>query len=632
MKKCRILFAVVFVLLSTMANAGIQTIDEFVSPEYMCVSDNNTVYVGLSTYAGIVAFDVFHEKPVNIIAMPSPVGGLVLDETSHILFAAGRENKNVVYAFDLKKEELKHTIEVGNGPEDLVISTKNQLLFCANRFSNNVSVIDLKTNRETARIPVSREPVALALSPDENTLMVANSLPKQAAGDTFISSVISVIDVQSGIVVKNIDLPNGSFALKDLIFSKDGKFIYVSHLIGRYNVLTSQIEKGWINTNAITIIDTESMESYTTVLLDDIYKGAANPNGMIFSEDGNSLLVAVSGTHELFCIDTDSMHKKINRAKANSGLSQSVRLVSSASEKVKVFQDFSGIEQMDVLFDDIPKELGFLAADRKRIKLQGKGPAKLAVVNNKVLISSYFSDAIEVLDMDALSGGSYMIQIGNRDISTSEVRFGEMLFHDAENCFQQWQSCSSCHPGDARADGLNWDLLNDGIGNPKNTRSLLLAHQTPPAMTTGIRKDAETGVRAGFKYIQFFDAPEEYAKAVDAYLTSLEPVPSPYLQNGSLSKRAQLGKEIFEKLNCKACHSGIYFTNGAKYEIGKKGRYDKQNSWDTPTLIEIWRSAPYLHDGRYSDLADIFKQENHGIRDGISDEELDNLVEYLKSL
>ena len=45
-------------------------------------------------------------------------------------------------------------------------------------------------------------------------------------------------------------------------------------------------------------------------------------------------------------------------------------------------------------------------------------------------------------------------------------------------------------------DGLNWDLLNDGIGNPKSTKTLLYSHATPPAMISGIRADAETAVRA----------------------------------------------------------------------------------------------------------------------------------------
>ena len=79
------------------------------------------------------------------------------------------------------------------------------------------------------------------------------------------------------------------------------------------------------------------------------------------------------------------------------------------------------------------------------------------------------------------------------------VRKGEMLFNDATICFQQWQSCVSCHPGGGRLDGLNWDLVNDGIGNTKNTKSLLLAHKTPPAMIRGIRENAEAAVRAGFQ-------------------------------------------------------------------------------------------------------------------------------------
>ena len=39
------------------------------------------------------------------------------------------------------------------------------------------------------------------------------------------------------------------------------------------------------------------------------------------------------------------------------------------------------------------------------------------------------------------------------------VRRGEILFHDASDCFERWQSCASCHP-DARADGLNWDRVH----------------------------------------------------------------------------------------------------------------------------------------------------------------------------
>ncbi len=61
----------------------------------------------------------------------------------------------------------------------------------------------------------------------------------------------------------------------------------------------------------------------------------------------------------------------------------------------------------------------------------------------------------------------------------TQERQGELYFNDARLYRQGWQGCASCHP-DGRGDGLNWDLVNDGIGNPKNTKSMLWAHCTPP--------------------------------------------------------------------------------------------------------------------------------------------------------
>ncbi len=50
----------------------------------------------------------------------------------------------------------------------------------------------------------------------------------------------------------------------------------------------------------------------------------------------------------------------------------------------------------------------------------------------------------------------------------TQERKGEFYFHDAGICYQGWQSCASCHPGEGRSDALNWDLLNDA---PEITRT-----------------------------------------------------------------------------------------------------------------------------------------------------------------
>ena len=218
----------------------------------------------------------------------------------------------------------------------------------------------------------------------------------------------------------------------------------------------------------------------------------------------------------------------------------------------------------------------------------------------------------------------------NPDREEKDIHKGERYFNDASRCFQNWQSCNGCHPGGARSDGMNWDLMNDGVGNSKNCKSLLYSHPTPPSMISGIRETAEWAVRAGFRFIQFFEVSEEDAVCVDAYLKSLEAVPSPYLVNGELSEKAKEGKKVFEKLKCGECHSGVYYTDLKMHRIGEDIEFEK--GWDTPTLREVWRTAPYLFDGRAATMEEVFSVHKHGIEKKVSQKEIEALTEYVNSL
>ncbi|MGZ8899221.1 MAG: c-type cytochrome, partial [Limisphaerales bacterium] len=256
-------------------------------------------------------------------------------------------------------------------------------------------------------------------------------------------------------------------------------------------------------------------------------------------------------------------------------------------------------------------------------------------------VVNYFSDTLNAFNFTGAEGSYAAVEtraLGPR-VEPSVARKGEFYFNDASICFQGWQSCSSCHSSEGRVDGLNWDNMNDGIGNPKNAKSLLLAHQTPPSMALGVRSNASVAVRAGIKNSLFTVQPPEVARALDEYLQSLQPDPSPYLANGRLSPAAQRGEKLFfsEKIGCAECHQPPLFTDLKTHNVGTRSRYDKPtNRFDTPTLVEIWRSAPYLHDGSAATIKDVITTRNpggeHGNAQGLSPPEIDDLVAYVLSL
>ena len=183
---------------------------------------------------------------------------------------------------------------------------------------------------------------------------------------------------------------------------------------------------------------------------------------------------------------------------------------------------------------------------------------------------------------------------------------------------------------------MTWDLLNDGAGNPKSTKSLLLSHDTPPTTITGIRASAEVSVRAGIEHILFTERPEHEALAIDAYLKSMKKVPSPYLVNGKLNSYAKRGKRIFRKAGCAECHPPPYYTDMKKYDVGTGWGDGKNVEFDTPTLIEMWRTAPYLYDGRadtmYKVLRTYNRREFHGKTLNLNLYEINDLNEFILSL
>ena len=166
--------------------------NEYLSPEHLYLDkENRTIYIGLSTFPGIASYSIQANEISKIIQMPEPVSGIIVDKKDNILYASSKGESGVVFGYDLNTDLSLEFIKVGQGPTALEIAESGRIMFVANRFSNDVSVVDLNTRREIKRIEAIREPVGLALSPKEDLLAVANLLPSQSSMDDYISASVN---------------------------------------------------------------------------------------------------------------------------------------------------------------------------------------------------------------------------------------------------------------------------------------------------------------------------------------------------------------------------------------------------------------------------------------------------------
>lgn len=544
-------------------------------------------------------------------------GVTVAPDSSVYVTAGGADG--VLYHLSAEGQVVA-TAATGHTPMSPVVTADGGEVYVLNRFNHTVTVFDTATLKTLATIPVLREPVAAAME-NGKLLFVANLLPAGRSTDDVVAAHVSVIDTAKKVVTQTCRLPNGSTGVRGICASPDGKVIYVSHTFGRYQLPTTQLERGWMNTAGLSIFNGKTGAYINTVLLDDVDLGAANPWGVTVSPDGKSLIVAHSGTHELSIIDRQGLHERLEKA----------------AKKERVTEVTKSAE-------DVPNDLSFLVSLRRRIRLPGNGPRGIVCLGDMVYAALYYSEEIVGVPLVGPAGKPFSIKLADTTKVPQDdpVRQGEIFWNDATLCFQQWQSCASCHP-DGRMDGLNWDLVNDGIGNPKQTKSMVYCHLTPPTMITGIRADMQTCNRKGLTHIQFVVRPEEDALCLDAYVKSIKPEPSPYLIKGDLSSRAKRGRKIYRKVGCAECHpdeasgpQGEYLlTNLQKYDLGLGVGNAEGCEFDTPTLVENWRTAPYLYDGRALTLTELLTtcnpKDTHGAVKSLTPEEVKDLVEYVLS-
>ena len=120
------------------------------------------------------------------------------------------------------------------------------------------------------------------------------------------------------------------------------------------------------------------------------------------------------------------------------------------------------------------------------------------------------------------------------------------------------------------------------------------------------------------------------------------------LPNDELTPAQERGKAIFERTanksgqptpesnQCAYCHSGPKYTNQRQLDVGTGKATDRSPVIDVPQLPNIVYSAPYLHDGSARSMEEIWTvfnpKDTHGVTNDLTKDQLNDLIEYLKTL
>jgi cytochrome c peroxidase len=232
------------------------------------------------------------------------------------------------------------------------------------------------------------------------------------------------------------------------------------------------------------------------------------------------------------------------------------------------------------------------------------------------------------------------------------IRQGERVFTRAKYTFQGQFACRSCHP-DGHVDGLSYDFDGSGVGdNLLDNRSLCGVAGTAPFKWNGKNPTLQfqDGPRFARVLMRTDPIPSPQLDELATFLEHLPPTRTiPWSRVGKpLTIAEERGRKLFfatqradgipipVALQCQTCHRPPLFTDRLLRSVGTQEARDPKGLFDTPHLIGVGASAPYLHDGRAKTLEEIWTtyqiDDKHGVSSYWSKEQLNDLVEYLKTL
>jgi sugar lactone lactonase YvrE len=458
----------------------------------------------------------------------------------------------------------------------------------------------------------------MSLSPDGSTMLVTNTLSQLRPLRSTLLSEVTQVETERGTVEDRLRVP-GANLMMGVAWHPSGRFALATLNRTKNLVPMTRLLQGWTITNGLAVIwRTGEVDQ---VLLDEPDMGFADVTGIVCTPDGRYALATSSGTNRIAVIDIAALTRLIQR--------------SSKYDREHV----------------LPNHLGFPTEFVAKHIPTGRSPRGIAIGpdGKTAYVANCLDDTIGVIDLARLAPAG-VIDLGGPRVETRQ-RFGERVFHNAKVTFHRQYSCHSCHP-DGHVDSVTYDIESDGIGvSPVDNRTLRGILDTAPFKWEGTNPNLsrQCGARLSVFFTRLAPFTPDELSAVDYYVTTIPRPPNRYRAlNAPLTPAQRRGKIIFYRTvandgreipvenRCSTCHFPPYFTDRRLHDVGTRHPLDRQAKFDVPHLNNIYDSAPYLHNGSAATLEEIWTiynpNDRHGVTNDMTKDQLNDLIEYVKTL
>ena len=601
-------------LLSKLVNA------DYFSPFNLAVSkDGSKLYVVAQESNELLVVDSKNRTVINKIKVGEYPHTVILDDAGKMAYVSNQWSDNIS-VIDLAASKVIDTLKTGNGPAGLSLSSDGKFLYVVNSFSSGLSVIDLKTKDEKKRFDTGNNPTGTQLSPDGKSLFITSRRALIAPYGDTLKSEITVVDEGTQRVRERLNVAS-AYMMENVAFTPTGDLALLTMIRPKNLVPSIQVEQGWMMNYGIVIIEQKEKGRIIQLLVDEPNAYYSDPFDIVITPDGKKAFISNSGVNCISVVDIDSVKTLI--AKASPEILRTYSNNLGVSSRYVIKRIHTGSD---------PKGLA-LSADGKFLYVAEQLEDRIAVINTESL------EIINTIDL----GGTHRITV---------ARQGRRLFNNSGHTFQNQFDCYTCHP-DNHEDGLVYNMASKDMGrNLTNTQSLREIRDTPPFKWNG--KNQTVYKQDGMRFSTVLTRSEAFnyddLDAITAYiLTGIKYPPNlQYNPNGKLTPGELRGKAIFERTKdnlgniipennrCITCHTPPFFTNLKLASVGTLALTDDSMKFDTPHLNNIFQSPPYLHDGRAATLEEIWtkygKEEKHGVANDMTKNQLNDLVDYLKSL